>query len=866
MMSITPATFQENAAQAVVNAFKKGSKRYLVADETGLGKTIIARRTIELLAGKNETFVVYYFGSNLMLLDNTVNKLRKDTDWEYHAETKKMGMMAGEQRPVDCKIHIYGFSANLLGESSSTGDDLSERPCYEILLKYNKKRFSDYAESLHVQNKINDVEYKKFVALSSKEILTGKNRQDITVLRKIFELYTLENNPPNLIIFDEFHRYDQKVTEFIELSRKIKLPNILFLSATPYNYYPGIEAKYRSVAENEGESAENKTGREHRISNFKKLLRILEPNLLENGTYDAYCSGKVEAEVFSKLLKEKCLYRNERLTDGTQKYLTLPTAEEFATLFSDCFEEEKFLRNNSNSRYWKLCSGVYSFPIQVYNESNPQFYQVFSTPGKSTYCEEDMFVFDKMHKLKRTGVCWENLRFACIKHYNAENGRGLLWVPPSMPEYKLSGKFENNSFTKLMIFSAYKMVPRIVSGVFSAYVADDIEVKNPVDLSCIDNEMKLLWGNELFELTACYAECIEVGCSSEELLKLLVSKIKNLKSYLSQDKLILTAKYIIGSPYMCAARVFEDKESAEEIAEAFNMYFQKEGIKQAVAYCKISDAIGLLDYCIDGGLGAVMKEYRFSGGGVNEFKAALKYGTYIDKNVQKCGENLNRKGSYEESDACSKVHVYSSDCYNVIGGKPFAVPCHYAERFNADYSDTGASETSRVAEMHFKNCHNAFISPFWPMILCTTAANQEGYDLDRYCCRIMHYSLPPNTMAFEQRDGRIDRRLSLLARRRMAQLYSSEILDWDDMFKKDKDRSGMSPCWTQEQYLKHCDELGLNPLKFERIVPYFPMTAEYSLYRKLMEQKNEYRGHFGLPNESECGIDKSKMSLKLNDI
>jgi len=103
----------------------------------------------------------------------------------------------------------------------------------------------------------------------------------------------------------------------------------------------------------------------------------------------------------------------------------------------------------------------------------------------------------------------------------------------------------------------------------------------------------------------------------------------------------------------------------------------------------------------------------------------------------------------------------------------------------------------------------------------------------------------------------------LLARRRMAQLYAADGESWKEMFEHDKGESGMSPYWTQTGYL---EKTGDDALKFERIVPYFPMTKEYVYYRRLLEDKNVYRGHFGLPNESNSGIEVEKRRLKLNDI
>ena len=45
--------FQENTVKAVINSFKNHN-RVLVADEVGLGKTIIAREVINMLCNENQ--------------------------------------------------------------------------------------------------------------------------------------------------------------------------------------------------------------------------------------------------------------------------------------------------------------------------------------------------------------------------------------------------------------------------------------------------------------------------------------------------------------------------------------------------------------------------------------------------------------------------------------------------------------------------------------------------------------------------------------------------------------------------------------------------------------------------------------------
>lgn len=51
----------------------------------------------------------------------------------------------------------------------------------------------------------------------------------------------------------------------------------------------------------------------------------------------------------------------------------------------------------------------------------------------------------------------------------------------------------------------------------------------------------------------------------------------------------------------------------------------------------------------------------------------------------------------------------------------------------------------------------AFNTPLYPMVLIANEVMQEGLDLQRSCCRVIHHDLPWNPAQLEQRVGRIDR-------------------------------------------------------------------------------------------------------------
>ena len=65
----TPKDFQEKTAKRIADLFINGSSRVLLADEVGLGKTIVARRVIELIRDwrdetKDDFYKVIYICSN----------------------------------------------------------------------------------------------------------------------------------------------------------------------------------------------------------------------------------------------------------------------------------------------------------------------------------------------------------------------------------------------------------------------------------------------------------------------------------------------------------------------------------------------------------------------------------------------------------------------------------------------------------------------------------------------------------------------------------------------------------------------------------------------------------------------------------
>ncbi len=75
--------FQIKTKERIVDYLNNphGNKRYLLADEVGLGKTVVARGVIEELSKDVEELIVYYVCGNLALAKENMNKLMPDNKY-----------------------------------------------------------------------------------------------------------------------------------------------------------------------------------------------------------------------------------------------------------------------------------------------------------------------------------------------------------------------------------------------------------------------------------------------------------------------------------------------------------------------------------------------------------------------------------------------------------------------------------------------------------------------------------------------------------------------------------------------------------------------------------------------------------------
>jgi hypothetical protein len=144
----------------------------------------------------------------------------------------------------------------------------------------------------------------------------------------------------------------------------------------------------------------------------------------------------------------------------------------------------------------------------------------------------------------------------------------------------------------------------------------------------------------------------------------------------------------------------------------------------------------------------------------------------------------------------------------------------------------------------------AFNSPFWPFIVATTSAGQEGIDFHWWCSAVVHWNTPANPVDFEQREGRVHRfgghaiRRNVAARHRAAGLRGSDDDVWRVMYdaaRAESDAHGdFAPYWVYP-----------GKAKIERHVLPYPLSRDTARLEQLQRDLALYRLAFGQPRQED---------------
>lgn len=1001
-MTSTIKDFQLATAKRILHIFKDlGHRRVLLADEVGLGKTYVARQVIDLVRDwhkhdlHDDFFRVVYICSNANIANQNIIKLGVKNPMsisESRLSMQHLYIWRSRQEQAAASAHgempetIIPLTPSTSFRFFSQQGTANERALlYEVLrhwpslqvheaglsefLRCGVKNWQPYVDLYRQRVEENGDSYLAdlFQRLDKKldtdlierletyvehEPDSAQRADIINRLRRTFAEISIELLDPDLVIMDEFQRFNSLLTDaddeqsmltrsFFDDSRENT--KILLLSATPYKPYTTLEEL-------------NANQCDEQYQDFMKLMDFLyvspEQNELFHQTWKDYSAAlkRTEAADLAPLLKAKgaaedMLYatmcRTERFNSGIiddSRVCEIPIVPEDILAFAQCQKLMDRLSHEGGNdnlghvpiEYVKSSPYLLSFMDKY--ELKKRIVKALVRAGGIKQSATDALLLSKYAINNYRPVAPANGKLKYLhdlvfgsrgeKKSHPSNFRPsnshqpkshlLLWVPASNPYYVAGGLFESpeaRDFSKIILFSSWEMVPRMVSTMMSYYAElytfGELKKKFAPELRYTYPPKKARYGeNRLRDdcplvypsraLAALYSPQDYYGqrlSVIREDLKQKVAKmlrenprLRDVKRttrsgapqilalmklldgdalclfggedatiptsrelYIPTDAEDVLANIAIASPAVCAYRVCHDVDEAETAAKAIVSIFNK------------SEAAAIIDLLYgkrgDDSYYVSVLDYCVKG----NLQAVLdEYAHMLQSRL--LGQAL--------SEAILDTRALRVDTKESIGGGDAAPTSIGSEEkklwmryhFAAPLVDKTVTDKSVG---HTTNLRQAFNSPFRPFILSTTSIGQEGLDFHWYARRIVHWNLPSNPVDLEQREGRINRFECFALRRSVVQLYGrTRYMSWDEIFDAARQalkgqHSDIVPHWCLPPDLRciggedaaapTCSELQ----RIERIVPLYPFSRDRLAYDRLTRILALYRLTMGQPRQEE---------------
>ena len=309
----------------------------------------------------------------------------------------------------------------------------------------------------------------------------------IVKLRLLFSDISLNKLDPDLIIMDEFQRFkyllnNEKNSDMDILTNKFfnsEDVRILMLSATPYKMYSTLDeideeqidahySEFFDVIDFLNNSDEEK-------SEFRQIWNNYSIKLKEfNRDKTSFIQAKTNAE--NAMFKNIC--RTERITekrledsiDSTDSKNQLKVLEEDITSYLEAQQLLDDIGLNVSVPMDYVKSTPYLMSFMKNYQLKRKIERYFQNhPNDLDKIDKSTFWLDENEIKKYKTVPPNNARLVNLMgHVLGDNASNLLWVPPSLPYYKLGGAFEGcDEFSKTLIFSSWEMVPRMISSLVS---------------------------------------------------------------------------------------------------------------------------------------------------------------------------------------------------------------------------------------------------------------------------------------------------------------------------------------------------------------------------------------------------------------
>lgn len=517
--------------------------RFLVADEVGLGKTLVARgiigRAIEHLWDRVDRIDIIYICSNGSIARANLPKLQVGSmEDRAFALATRLTMLATQLAPqegapgiIDSKLNFVSFTPATSFEMGNSGGQAQERVVLfnlleplvgrrKPLMNFLQGRVSDtdrwrarlnnqdipidptirrrFETAFRRQRKLRsevDELLETWFARTRKhwpkearrwrKQLTGK-------LRHLLAEVCIQALEPDLVILDEFQRFKSLLeTDSEQRNPAAELAHALFraqtpeghpvrtllLSATPYklytadaeieqeDHYADFLATTRFLMDDD----------DVQVATLKSQLAGFGSALKRAASTQANQVGQAKAAVESTL--RKVMARTERVAASADRdamveepnlSLQLATGDVQQYLAADALF--RAVDDRDPIAFWK------SAPYLVHFMRGYKFNERLEETSQHVPCKVTKVLREHAPAfLKAPDVlAWSEIGPAnaklreLIRDLIAGGLWQLLWIPPTVPYWPLEGPFRGQAVrTKTLLFSAWNVVPDVVSAVLS---------------------------------------------------------------------------------------------------------------------------------------------------------------------------------------------------------------------------------------------------------------------------------------------------------------------------------------------------------------------------------------------------------------
>jgi hypothetical protein len=500
--------------------------KFLIADEVGLGKTLVARGIIALAIekmqgdGRIDRIDVVYVCSNAAIARQNINRLNITGEKDY-AMASRLTLLPYHLEKLDSrKLNFVSFTPGTTFEMKSNMGTWQERIliyrmlrsvfpsegfremlrcyvsisnwdsyCRETGKEYDAGTAAEFREAV-----LRDTDLCRRIDLSSIGYLPVRTSHEnslvslrngvVAELRQKLARVCISKLEPDLVILDEFQRFKKllhgedeaaflakSLMDFVDPDSGTHA-RVLMLSATPYKMY---------TLSNEDEN---------HYSDFIETLSFLfdSPEKLEavKSNLDAYRNALIggysssDMSVVQESLRSllmSVMVRTERVgftTDRNSMLVEMPVKSELR--IADLKQAVGVavlagtLAAGNMIEYWKSAPYLLNFMKGYVLKRN--FDRMMENPTEeflSALREYLPYLIDEKSIRDFLPLEPGNPRLRSLIDMTVNQGQWkLLWMPPSLPYYKSGNTYGGEgSVTKSLIFSAWNLVPDAIASICS---------------------------------------------------------------------------------------------------------------------------------------------------------------------------------------------------------------------------------------------------------------------------------------------------------------------------------------------------------------------------------------------------------------